>query len=91
MGEEKKETLADAVIDSILQPGLNPRLRAIMNQTFYALFAVLGLLLILTSGNLHVVALLTLAIALFYSIDWFLKELVLVQELVKVQKELKEE
>lgn len=42
-----------------------------MNASFYALFATLFVMLILTSGNGHVWALLGLSLGLFLSIKWY--------------------
>lgn len=62
-------TLRD-IVDSIFTPGTNEGLLRAMNWSFYALFATLSALLVATRGNVHVVALLTLSVALWASIKW---------------------
>lgn len=62
-------TLKD-IVDSIFTPGTNQGLLRAMNASFYALFATLAALLVATRGNVHVVALLTLSVALWASIKW---------------------
>ncbi|TNY19775.1 ER protein Pkr1-domain-containing protein [Rhodotorula diobovata] len=67
-------TLRD-IVDSIFTPGTNEGLLRAMNWSFYALFATLSALLVATRGNVHVVALLTLSVALWASIKWFLAQI----------------
>ncbi|GAA5915746.1 hypothetical protein JCM8208_005658 [Rhodotorula glutinis] len=67
-------TLKD-IVDSIFTPGTNQGLLRAMNASFYALFATLAALLVATRGNVHVVALLTLSVALWASIKWFLAQI----------------
>jgi len=62
-------TLRD-IVNSIFEPGTNQGLLRAMNASFYALFATLAALLVATRGNVHVVALLTLSVALWASIKW---------------------
>ncbi|KDN40032.1 Pkr1-domain-containing protein [Tilletiaria anomala UBC 951] len=72
---EGGSTFMDALFSSLFQPGLNPPLHNLMNFTFYALFVSLAALIFLTSGNVHVIALLTIAVGLWASVNWFLAEL----------------
>lgn len=58
------------VISSIFTPGTNSGLIQAMSYSFYALFVTLFGMVLLTKGNLHVVALLVLSIGLFASIKW---------------------
>lgn len=77
--------LADAVMDSLLNPGLNARMKSMMNGSFVMLIVTLSLLALLTGGNGHVIALLgirafdptikVLSCCLFGAINWFLGEL----------------
>lgn len=60
----------DDVVASVFTPGTNKGLVRAMTYSFYALFVTLLGMLWLTGGNLHVVALLTLAVGLFLSINW---------------------
>lgn len=41
-----------------------------MNFSFYGLFLVLSILVFLTNYNPHVIALLTLAVGLWMSVNW---------------------
>jgi len=63
------------VVSSIFTPGTNPGLLRAIDFTFYALFATLVLLLVVSDFNLHVVILLFLAVCLFVSLKWVLVEL----------------
>ncbi|SOV07553.1 related to PKR1 - V-ATPase Assembly Factor [Ustilago sp. UG-2017a] len=60
---------------SIFTPEYNTAPQRIMNASFYALFLVLFILVFLTNYNPHVIALLTLAVGLWMSVNWFMKEL----------------
>ncbi|GAA6061036.1 hypothetical protein JCM10212_004610 [Sporobolomyces blumeae] len=68
------------VISSIFTPGTNSGLIQAMSYSFYALFVTLFGMVLLTGGNLHVVALLALSIGLFVSIKWFLIQIKEVEE-----------
>ena len=65
------EAWVESVLDSIFQEGVNSTTLEVMNYVFYALFAVLTTLFLCTSANLHVLALLLLAIALYLSTNWY--------------------
>lgn len=58
------------IIDSIFTPGTNSGLIRAMEMSFYALFATLLGLVVLTRGNGHVCALFGLSVGLFASIKW---------------------
>ncbi|SCV68732.1 BQ2448_853 [Microbotryum intermedium] len=58
------------VIASIFEPGTNSGLVQAMSYSFYALFVTLCGMVLLTGGNLHVVALLVLSLGLYASIRW---------------------
>lgn len=60
----------NAILDSLFTPGLNNPTHKLMNRCFYALFVVLFLLIIASGGNIHVVFLSTVAVALFVTINW---------------------
>ncbi|KAI8968575.1 hypothetical protein BDF20DRAFT_897091 [Mycotypha africana] len=69
----KKNGLANDIIESIMTPGYTAKgVIKIMFYAFYALFITLLIMIFLTGGNLHVIALLLLAICLFVLIKWFL-------------------
>ncbi|GAK65624.1 uncharacterized protein PAN0_009d3842 [Moesziomyces antarcticus] len=63
------------LFNSVFSPEYNTVPQRLMNYAFYALFVVLAILVFLTSYNPHVIALLTLALGLWMSINWFMKEL----------------
>lgn len=63
-------SLFQDIISSIFTPGTNTGLIQAMNYSFYALFVTLLGMLWLTSGNLHVCALLALSVGLFVSVKW---------------------
>ncbi|SJX63699.1 related to PKR1-V-ATPase Assembly Factor [Sporisorium reilianum f. sp. reilianum] len=60
---------------SVFTPEYNTIPQRIMNFSFYGLFLVLSVLVFLTNYNPHVIALLTLALGLWMSVNWFMKEL----------------
>ena len=65
------ESWLEKVLDSIFQEGVNSATLNFMNYTFYALFAVLTTLFLGSGLNLHVLALLLLAIALCLATNWY--------------------
>ncbi|RKP25966.1 ER protein Pkr1-domain-containing protein, partial [Syncephalis pseudoplumigaleata] len=64
---------------SIFTPGANSQLLLAMNVSFVALFLSLLFLLLATGGNGHVFALLFIAMGLFASVQWFVRELAAVR------------
>jgi ER protein Pkr1 len=67
----RKDGLVNDIIESIMTPGYTPNsVIQLMYKAFYALFFTLFLLLLGTSGNLHVLALLIISICLFLSVRW---------------------
>ncbi|GAA5940287.1 Pkr1p [Sporobolomyces koalae] len=78
------------VVNSIFTPGTNSGLIQAMSYSFYALFVTLFGMVLLTGGNLHVVALLVLSIGLFVSIKWFLIQIREVEEQQRIEREAKE-
>ncbi|ODQ50990.1 Pkr1-domain-containing protein [Saitoella complicata NRRL Y-17804] len=65
--------------DSIFTPGPTPTLVIATNASFIALISLLTVLAFMTR-NIHVFALLAVAIGLCVSVQWFLKELAAVKE-----------
>ncbi|ORX69717.1 hypothetical protein DL89DRAFT_293329 [Linderina pennispora] len=63
------------VINSIFEPGVNHGVLVVMNCAFIGLFLILFYLLVATGFNLHVCALTAIAVLLFASIQWFIREL----------------
>ncbi|KAL2918312.1 hypothetical protein HK105_202239 [Polyrhizophydium stewartii] len=68
-------SLVDDVIDSILTPGLSPRLQLVMHACFALLVATLLALLFVSGLNPHVAVLLSVAVMLWASTAWFLSNL----------------
>ncbi|GAA5891110.1 hypothetical protein JCM6882_006422 [Rhodosporidiobolus microsporus] len=87
--ETGRSTFVD-VVQSIFEPGTNAGLVRAMSFSFYALFLTLGGMIFLTGGNLHVVALLGLSVALFVSIKWFLIQIAEEEEKQRVERMEKE-
>ncbi|CAO3700482.1 hypothetical protein G6F70_004926 [Rhizopus microsporus] len=68
--------LGDDIVKSIMTPGYTAKgVIKIMFYAFYALFATLLFMIVITGGNPHVIALLLLAMCLFVTIRWFIGEL----------------
>ncbi|CAO3634057.1 unnamed protein product [Cunninghamella blakesleeana] len=73
--EEDKGLVTD-IITSIMTPGYTATgVIKIMFYAFYALFATLFGMVIITGGNGHVIALFLLSICLFIAIQWFIAEM----------------
>jgi len=64
------------MLDTILEPGsaFSPAFSLVVDVTFAALFVVLVTMAIITRGNLHAIALVIIAIALYASVKWFVYE-----------------
>ncbi|KAI9105547.1 ER protein Pkr1-domain-containing protein [Phlyctochytrium arcticum] len=72
-------SLLEDIYASLFVPGVTPRVQQLMNMAFAGLFISLSALAVATGGNWHVLALLAIAVALFLSVQWFLKELAAIQ------------
>ncbi|CAE6503329.1 unnamed protein product [Rhizoctonia solani] len=75
--EANADTAIPAIFAEILKPGSSrhPVFLMIVDGALALLLSVLLSLLYLTSGNLHVVALIVIELCLWVSIKWFLHEL----------------
>ncbi|KAJ2000347.1 hypothetical protein GGI04_002018 [Coemansia thaxteri] len=62
------------IASSIFEPGVNRGVLVVMNSAFAGLFVILAYLLFATGFNIHVCALALIALSLFASIQWFVKE-----------------
>ncbi|RKO94446.1 hypothetical protein BDK51DRAFT_11695, partial [Blyttiomyces helicus] len=62
--------LIEEIWASILTPGVNPRVQNVIDLAFGALGVSLVTLAVLTGGNVHVLALLTISAGLFASLRW---------------------
>ncbi|KAF9317034.1 hypothetical protein BG003_001308 [Podila horticola] len=67
--------MVGGTLNSIFEKGVNPGLIKMLNLVFVALFLSLGFLIFASGGNLHVIALTGIAVALFVTIQWFLREM----------------
>ncbi|KAJ2158455.1 hypothetical protein GGF46_003772 [Coemansia sp. RSA 552] len=65
------------VINSIFEPGVNHGVMLVMNCAFLGLFGILVYLIFATHFNVHVCALSVIAVLLFASIQWFVREVAL--------------
>ncbi|KAJ3190368.1 hypothetical protein HDU85_000664 [Gaertneriomyces sp. JEL0708] len=72
---ERQPSIIEEVWNSIFTPGINSRVQGFMNLVFVGLFLSLGMLAFATGGNIHVFALLGIAICLFACVQWFIREL----------------
>ncbi|KAJ3282792.1 hypothetical protein HK104_010718 [Borealophlyctis nickersoniae] len=68
-------SLIEEVWNSIFTPGVNSRVQTVINASFIGLFLSLAALAVVTGGNLHVLALIAIAACLFFSLQWFIREL----------------
>lgn len=69
-GPVEAEGFFPDLFNSIFSPAYNTVPQKIMNFSFYGLFFVLFVLIFLTNYNPHVIALLTLAVGLWMSVNW---------------------
>jgi len=76
MSESPPPTDSD-FLSNILAPGssLNPSFLLVVDVVLALLSLTLGSLAIATGGNVHLIALLFIALALWMSIKWFVNEL----------------
>ncbi|KAG8732629.1 hypothetical protein FRC12_019191 [Ceratobasidium sp. 428] len=76
-GSTNAETVIPAVFAEILKPGSSrhPVFLLIVDGALALLLSVLLSLLYLTSGNIHIIALIGIECCLWASIKWFLHEL----------------
>ncbi|KAI9246104.1 hypothetical protein BDA99DRAFT_565684 [Phascolomyces articulosus] len=68
--------IVNDIVQSIMTPGYTAKgVIKLMFYAFYILFATLTIMIFLSGGNLHVIALLLLSICLFLTIRWFIAEM----------------
>ncbi|THH20130.1 hypothetical protein EW146_g1146 [Bondarzewia mesenterica] len=67
----------DSFMSNILTPGssLDPTFLLILDAAFAFLFFVLFSLAVVTSGNIHLLALICIELLLWASVKWFVNEL----------------
>jgi len=63
----------ESALTGILAPGssLHPKFLAVLDGAFASLFVILILLAFLTSGNLHIFALIFIELCLWASVKWY--------------------
>lgn len=59
-----------AIVKSIFEPGVNPKLLVVVNVIFFALLVTGILILLFLQFSIHVLALSILALALIIAINW---------------------
>ncbi|KAG0179568.1 hypothetical protein DFQ29_001918 [Apophysomyces sp. BC1021] len=73
---QQPEGLVADIVQSIMTPGHTPKgVIQLMFYAFYALFVTLGIMVVMTGFNGHVIALLLLSLCLFLTIRWFVAEM----------------
>ncbi|KAM7438881.1 hypothetical protein ABFA07_011713 [Porites harrisoni] len=65
----------EAIVESILQPGVNSQLLTAINIAFVCLLVVLTFLLVTFGFNIHLLMLIIISSGLLLSINWFVSEL----------------
>lgn len=70
---EDEGSQSTSFFGSILEPGssLNPRFLLVVDATFASLFFVLVVSAVLTQGNIHLVFLTFIELALWASVKWY--------------------
>lgn len=68
---------SEGIFDNILKPGssLNPAFLAILDAIFLFLFLLFVVLAFVTSGNLHIFALMTIELGLWASVKWCVRHI----------------
>lgn len=61
--------------NSVFQPGVTPQLIVATHVSFTALLLTLSWLIYATKGNIHFIALTTIALLLWITVIWFIQEL----------------
>jgi hypothetical protein len=72
-GDEREEPQSSSFFGDILEPGssFNPAFLLVVDGAFASLFVVLVALAVLTRGNLHLVFLTFIELALWASVKWY--------------------
>ncbi|KDQ64684.1 hypothetical protein JAAARDRAFT_167212 [Jaapia argillacea MUCL 33604] len=82
MSGAAETSLDSSFLSNILTPGssLHPTFLLILDGAFAFLFVVLASLTFLTAGNVHLIALMCIELALWASVKWFVHELKLAKQ-----------
>ena len=72
-GDETEEAQLNSFFGTILEPGssLNPAFLLVVDGTFASLFIVLASFTALTRGNIHLISLTFIELALWASVKWY--------------------
>jgi len=72
-GDGAEEPQSGSLFGGILEPGssLNPTFLLVVDGVFASLFVVLVALAVLTRGNVHLIALTFIELALWASVKWY--------------------
>lgn len=72
-GHEVEGSQPTSFFGSILEPGssLNPKFLLVVDATFASLFFVLVVFAVLTQGNIHLIFLTFIELALWASVKWY--------------------
>jgi hypothetical protein len=72
-GDNVEEAQLDSFFGNILEPGssFDPRFLLVVDGAFASLFAVLVTLAVLTRGNVHLIFLTFVELALWASVKWY--------------------
>jgi len=73
VGDEAEESQSSSLFGSILEPGssFDPTFLLVTDGVFASLFAVLVTLAVLTQGNVHLIFLTFIELALWGSVKWY--------------------
>jgi len=73
VGDEARESQSSSFFGSILEPGssFDPTFLLVVDGVFTSLFAVLVTLAVLTQGNVHLIFLTFIELALWGSVKWY--------------------
>jgi len=75
-GDENEDAQLNSFFGTILESGssFNPAFLLVVDGTFAFLFIVLTSLMVLTRGNIHLIFLTFIEVALWASVKWFVHE-----------------
>jgi len=75
-GEGAEEPQFSSVFGTVLEPGssFSPAFLLVVDGTFITLFVVLVTFAVLTRGNIHLIFLTLIELALWASVKWFVRE-----------------
>ncbi|TPX35496.1 hypothetical protein SmJEL517_g02172 [Synchytrium microbalum] len=66
--------IMEEILYSAIEPGVNQKVLLVINFVFVCLFMSLIAMAVLSGGNIHCIALIVIAVALFGTLQWFIYE-----------------